>query len=1143
MSGLSEDQIAKRQKLQNGSSGGTTSKLQLPPEFKELETIHFRLNSYFTFLSSRKHVITTLDLLKEPVEKSIKRKLEIIDVARIACLIPNDIVFDYFDENQFVLEDKQFTWGQGFQQKDSDIFELKEEDTEEYKSSQQLLVFEFIDGNLAKSKTKPEYKGQVRVPVYKPESMKKLITKRDKKFSNSIREFLSKCETMNISDPWKYLTKRAQSYVPKKIEFSDPVDDMVKSSLNKSENENEHRISIIDFLEELKKSKIYHDQISSDGEFYIPEREASFEELPFELSPQLAYALDQTKHIKKFYSHQAEALTELSAGKHVIVTTSTSSGKSLIYQVPVIRELEKNPNATALYVFPTKALAQDQKRSLQELITFIGSLKDLKVEAYDGDTEKKDRESIRYNASVIFTNPDTIHASMLPNHNGWRRFLINLKYIVIDELHMYKGLFGSHVALIMRRLRRVCSFLGNNDVRFISCSATLKCPLDHMSHIFGLQKDEISHIDEDGSPSGVKYLVTWNPPLLDPSDPLAGRHNFIGETAKVIVELLKHNIRTIVFCVVRKVCELLMKEVRHALKAIERQDLVNDVMSYRGGYSPADRRKIEHQMFHGNLKVIISTNALELGMDIGSLDAVVMCGFPISIANFHQQSGRAGRRNNDSLSLLVGSGDPVNQHFMKHPEELMEMEYPDLILDFDNVLVLEGHLQCAAFEIPFSKNLQEEAQFFGDLKKLEKIADERLDFDVTDNRYHCNSRFLPWPPANVSIRAIEQDMYAVVDITNGRNAVIEEIEASRTSFTLYDGGIFIHQGLPYLIREFNPDERYAKVERVNVDWTTSQRDFTDVDPTEIELIRSLKGPSDVPIYFGKIETTIVVFGFFKMDRTNKILDAIEVHNPSVVIKSKGLWVDIPTKALELIKMKSLSAAAGIHAAQHAIMNILPLYIVTGTDEIQTECKAPEKEFAKRETKRKRPARLIFYDNKGGQWGSGLASKAFEHIDEILEQALNTILECDCEWGCPQCVAAAFCKENSLVLSKPAAVIIIATVLGKEIALETIPNGPEPNMPTIEIETTVPTSEVGFVKFSKDVEIIDVKKAEKPLGPLPPKADEVAMKSITNLNENKASEQTEKETESIPKERSENAEDNGPNIIKSETESSIPEKEI
>ncbi|GMF03129.1 unnamed protein product [[Candida] boidinii] len=226
--------------------------------------------------------------------------------------------------------------------KDSDIFELKEEDTEEYKSSQQLLVFEFIDGNLAKSKTKPEYKGQVRVPVYKPESMKKLITKRDKKFSNSIREFLSKCETMNISDPWKYLTKRAQSYVPKKIEFSDPVDDMVKSSLNKSENENEHRISIIDFLEELKKSKIYHDQISSDGEFYIPEREASFEELPFELSPQLAYALDQTKHIKKFYSHQAEALTELSAGKHVIVTTSTSSGKSLIYQVPIKSVLFKN---------------------------------------------------------------------------------------------------------------------------------------------------------------------------------------------------------------------------------------------------------------------------------------------------------------------------------------------------------------------------------------------------------------------------------------------------------------------------------------------------------------------------------------------------------------------------------------------------------------------------------------------------------------------------------------------------------------------------------------------------------------------------------------------------------------------------------
>ncbi|ODV95124.1 hypothetical protein PACTADRAFT_49872 [Pachysolen tannophilus NRRL Y-2460] len=1054
-------------------------KSEWPEAFQELEKIHFRLNSYFTFLSSRKHVITTFDIVKSSAENVIKRPLTYHDVAKLLYLLPEDILFEYVDENQFLLEDKHFQFSKGYTQKDVDIYDLKNDEDEE-KHSKQLLVFEFIDGNLKKSKTKTYFKTEVKLPVYTPESMKKLILRRNSKFNKVISLFLTDCQNKGIVDPMAELNTLSEKLIPKPKNYVDPVEAMLKNSLAanndvKGLTRTNDRPSIPKFIEKLKNANFYKNQIVENGEFLIEPRPPKFGDLNFELSDYLWNALYNMKKIEHFYSHQAQALNAIHDGKNVIISTSTSSGKSLIYQVPVVKSLEEGLDIRSVFIFPTKALAQDQKRSLSELLHHIPNLDNIIIETFDGDTENSKRNYIKRNANVIFTNPDMLHTSILPSHRSWSEFLRRLRYVVVDELHMYKGLFGSHVALIMRRLRRICASLGNENLQFISCSATLKSPLQHMYNIFGVR--DIIHVGEDGSPSGEKHLVVWNPPYLNPIDPRNGRESFIAESAKLIVELMLNNVRTIAFCVVRKVCELLMKEVRSRLEKMEKNDSIGQVMSYRGGYSPSDRRKIEAEMFNGNLKAIISTNALELGIDIGSLDAVLICGFPLSMANFKQQSGRAGRRNKDSLTLLVGSDDPVNQHYMKHPEELIKDDYQDLLLDFNNMLVLEGHIQCAAFEIPIT-NLNKEVEFFGNLENLRKIVDERLIFDKKDNSYHCHNRFLPWPPKDVSIRAIEEDMYAVVDITNGRNTVIEEIEASRTSFTLYDGGIFIHQGYPYLVKEFNPDAKYAKVERCNVDWTTSQRDFTNVDPVEIELIRNLAtSDSDVPIYFGKIETTIVVFGFFKIDKQKRILDAVEVHNPPIIIKSKGLWIDIPKQALEMIESKQLNSAAGIHAAEHVIMTLLPLFIVSGADEIQTECKAPEKEFAERQTARKRPARLIFYDAKAGQFGSGLSTKAFEHIDDILQESLEKLKECECDWGCPECCAAPFCKENSLVLSKPAAIIIISLILGVKINLDGILSGPEPTMPDVKIETIVPVS--SNVKFSKDLEIIEVKKVASP----------------------------------------------------------------
>ncbi|SCV05571.1 LANO_0H10418g1_1 [Lachancea nothofagi CBS 11611] len=1052
---------------------------------KELKKIFFRLNTFYTFLMSRKHVVSTFSTLRKPIEKDIKRELTPLDLAKIAYLLPRDIVFKYMDVNQFHTETKEFDFRNGgFQQKANDIFELKPENSNLNDSDTledtQILVFEFIDGDMSRKLSRREFKTQVKMPEFSPDAMRKMISQRTKIFESSLKRFLTQQKLKN-RDPWEYLESEALSLVPQKKEFVDPIEAMIKSREAQGDSRvvvdaenNMTRLTMPTLLKKLEMSELYNSQIVSH--MVLDERSAQFSDLAFDLAPEALAAFEHNT----FYSHQAQALNAIHKGENVIITTSTSSGKSLIYQLSAIDQLLKYPQATFMYIFPTKALAQDQKRAFQVLLSRIPQLSHIVVDNYDGDTEEDKRGFIRKNARVIFTNPDMIHVSILPNHPNWRHFLMHLKLVVVDELHMYKGLFGSHVALVLRRLQRLThGFYNNFDIKFISCSATLKRPIEHMKSIFGIE--QVTLINEDGSPRGEKHLVVWNPPLLPQH--VRRRENFIHESAKILVQLILENVRTIAFCYVRRVCELLMKEVRTIFQEMNRTDLLNEVMSYRGGYSPSDRRKIEQEMFHGNLRAVISTNALELGIDIGGLDAVLMCGFPLSLANFHQQSGRAGRRNRDSLTLVVASDSPVDQHYVAHPEVLKDggnESFQELILDFENVLILEGHIQCAAFELPI---LIDKDQAYFEAKILTKTCEERLHHD--SNGYHTHNRFLPWPAKLVSLRGSEEDQYAVVDITNGRNIVIEEVEASRTSFTLYDGGIFVHQGYPYLVKEFNPDERYAKVQRVDVEWTTNQRDFTDVDPQEIEMIRSLE-ESDVPVFFGKIKTTIIVFGFFKIDKYKRIIDAVETHNPPVIIQSKGLWIDIPPLAIELCKRKILNVAGGIHAAQHAIMGLLPAFIVAGVDEIHTECKAPEKEFAERQTLRKRPARLIFYDSKGGKHGSGLSIKAFEHIDVILEGALKRVEECPCENGCPECVAAAFCKENSLVLSKPASLIILHCILNhpESSFIDNIKDGPEPNMPDIQIETIVPAT--GHAKFSPDLQIIETKKTEK-LSSAPPLA--------------------------------------------------------
>jgi DEAD/DEAH box helicase domain-containing protein len=535
------------------------------------------------------------------------------------------------------------------------------------------------------------------------------------------------------------------------------------------------------------------------------------------------------------------------------------------------------------------------------------------------------------------------------------------------------------------------------------------------------------------------------------------------ECSRLFCELILRGVRVIAFCRVREQCEKLVSAVKQELVTLGRSEVVARVMGYRGGYTAQDRRQIESEMFEGKLLGIVATTALELGVDIGTLDCVLTWGFPYTIANLRQQSGRAGRRNKDSLSILVGDGFATDQHYMQNPDELFTKPNCELQVDLDNMLVKEGHIQCAAYEMPIRP--VEDAAYFG--SDLPQLCSERLIQDET-GFYHCHPRFRPLPSRFVSIRDTEEDHFAIIDTTNNRNVVLEELEASRATFTLYDGAIFLHQGNTYLVRDFNPDKHLARVERVKVDWLTSQRDYTDVDPVETEAVKRITG-SRSRAYYGTIRIRQVVFGYFKVDarRNNRILDAVDVDNPPVIRHSKGMWLDVPQRALDILSARRLNAAAAIHAAQHALMSLIPNFVVSTPGDVRTECKSGRKEFARKnndkkcETQRKRPARLTLYDAKGGAGGSGINTKAFEFIDLLLQQARARVANCPCacDAGCPECCASATCGEMNEVMSKAGCEVVLRVLLDEEIDVEALPMGPEESAPvageTVVLAGTVP----------------------------------------------------------------------------------------
>ncbi|KAH7335388.1 P-loop containing nucleoside triphosphate hydrolase protein [Rhizoctonia solani] len=964
-----------------------------PPFFQDAEQA---LNTVIAFCSSRKHLAITFSLVRQSVENILKQPLELERVAQIKALLPDTICFAYFNANELRVNAETA-------EKDGtpDIYaphNFSGDNGEE----EHVLVLDFTESRKGKAPQRgPQGSGFTLPVALTPAGVKNLIEKRNERYCMAVNELIAAC-AVTSEDPVALVTSAAQDHIP--INPTSILEGVPSSSsataIVPSPTERPSIETVIQSLKDFNEVHPYREQIVHERIF--DKREPRWGELARPISERVAGALKAARGVTGFYSHQSAAINSVWDGKNVIVSTSTASGKSVIYQVPILCALEEDKAVTAMFIYPTKALAQDQKGAIEQLLLRCPGLEDIKVATYDGDTPQELRSSVRQTASIIFTNFDMLHASIIPNEEHWRRFFKNLHLVVVDELHYYTGAFGSHVAMIMRRLRRVCAANGNQDIRFISCSATIANPHRHMVDIFGVEEVEV--ITDDGAPAGQKHFACW-----------------------LFRNLMKQGVRTIVFCKIRRTCESLMKMVRKELASEGRSDILAKVKAYRGGYSQSDRRKIEHEAFSGNLLGIVATNALELGVDIGTLDAVIVLGFPFGLASLRQQMGRAGRRARDALAILVADPRPIDQHYVNHPDELFSGNVGELLIDLDNKMMLESHLQCAAHEMPIHS--VHDQSYFG--SSLPDICHSSLKRDE-DGWYHAHPKFLPFPSKYISIRGIEEEKYTVIDTTSlghtgGQTRILEEIEVSRAIFELYEGGVFMHQGQTYIVTQVSHDEKQARIVRSDVNWTTRPRD---INATQTHRIRAVK-KSTQRAFYGSVQVFTKVFGFLKL-RGQEILDIVDIQTPPYERMTTGMWIDVPKFILKLLNDKGINPAEAIHSASHAVLNQTHL-----STDLKTECKAPSKEYAQRETPRKRPARLIWYDAAGD--GSGVCAKAFDHISGLLWDAFDKVESCPCEEGCPSCIRGAKCGENDVVSSKIGASVILKGLLDVHIDPDMVPN--------------------------------------------------------------------------------------------------------
>ncbi|WP_080840988.1 DEAD/DEAH box helicase [Cohnella massiliensis] len=702
-----------------------------------------------------------------------------------------------------------------------------------------------------------------------------------------------------------------------------------------------------------------------------PAREARTVPFPERLAPKLEQAL-RSKGIHELYTHQAAAYRAVREGKHVVTVTPTASGKTLCYNLPVLQHLLADDSVRALYLFPTKALAQDQVAELQELANRMEA--DIKTHTYDGDTPPTVRQAIRNAGHIVVTNPDMLHSAILPHHTKWVKLFENVKYIVIDELHAYRGVFGSHVANVIRRFKRICKFYGS-DPQFLCASATIRNPKEHAERLVG---EPVELVDDNGAPSGEKHMVFYNPPVVNRQ--LGIRRSSVLESQRLAALLLKSGIQTIVFARSRVRVEILLTYLQELVK---RELGPKSIRGYRGGYLPKLRREIEHGLRTGEIRGVVSTNALELGIDIGQLQACVLNGYPGSIASTWQQSGRAGRRHTSSVTFLVASSNPLDQYLIQNPDYFLGRPPEEARIHPDNLLILLDHVKCAAYELPFEAGDKFGGEKLTDL--LEFLAEEKVLHQTGDRWYWMEQAF---PANNISLRSAAQENFVIIDMTEGHK-VIGEVDRFSAPTLIHEEAIYLHEGVQYQVEKLDYPEKKAYVRKVDVDYFTDANMAIELKVLQVDLERR---SGRLLRQYGEVAVTSrpTIFKKIRM-RTHENIGSGPIHLPEENLHTSGYWFSFAEEAEAGLSANDMQMA--LLGLANVLVHLAPLHLMCDPLDIRVvpQVKALHS---------KRPT-IFFYDRYPG--GIGLSQRLYEKHDELLAEAGRLMAGCGCMSGCPACV--------------------------------------------------------------------------------------------------------------------------------------------
>ncbi|MGE5582992.1 MAG: DEAD/DEAH box helicase [Bacillota bacterium] len=730
------------------------------------------------------------------------------------------------------------------------------------------------------------------------------------------------------------------------------------------------------FINELTSDQYYQKQIAFTT--HLPNKEAEYVEVSPALPPEILKLL-ANRGITKLYSHQAEAINGIREGRHTVVVTGTASGKSLCYLIPALESFIKDQRSRALFLYPTKALAQDQLKALTRLTEGLTGPKPV-MGTYDGDTPVNTRKNLRDKGNFVLTNPDMLHQGILPKHPGWSGFFTNLKLVIIDEIHTYRGVFGSNVANVIRRLKRICAQYGSDPV-FIGTSATIDNPLQHAESLLGV---EMRLIERDGAPRGSKYFIFWNPPYLDQT--LTERKSANSEAAALMTRLIRERIPTIAFTKTRVATELIYRYVQEQLEK-ESPGLAKKIRAYRGGYLPEERREIERQLFEGELLGVTSTNALELGIDIGQLEACLLVGYPGTIASTWQQAGRAGRSRGESLVIYIAHQNPIDQYLVKNPRYFFGKNPEAAVIDPDNPHILMGHLRSAAFETPLTAA---DCYEFGAFTPaiLELLA-EAGEMKASAGRWYWRSP--GFPAGEVSLRNISDNTFSIVDITSQPAKVIGTLDEASAYQQIYTEAIYLHDGETYFVKDMNVPEKVSYVQKIGVDYYTQS--ITEVQITTTEKEAECKWRKAVT-GFGDVEVMLKPYLFRKIKFGSR--DSIgfgKIDLDPSVMQTKAFWVIPPAATLRLVKEFGREPIEGLLGIANVISEVLPFLVMCDTGDIGSVV----------DLMNNGAPSIFIYDKYPG--GIGFAHRSFEKAEEVFQAARELIASCSCEEGCPSCVGS------------------------------------------------------------------------------------------------------------------------------------------